>query len=99
MERTHVREPPPVNVLRHSHFRKLRSISDFGAPPESSSFARLLAAELQSFRTSKEVKRRSGGEHEISKTNSDADGASGIGSCAVDGRLISRTTGYGSHLL
>src|SRR5258708_8548259 len=84
-------------VVRY-HFRKLRSTSDFGVPPERSSFARSLAAELQSFKTSQEFKRRSGGQHEISKKNSDPDGASGIGSCAVDGRLGSRTTGHGSHL-
>src|SRR5258708_3122553 len=67
-------------VVRY-HFRKLRSTSDFGVPPERSSFARSLAAELQSFKTSQEFKRRRGGQHEISRKNSDADGDSGIGSC------------------
>lgn len=43
-------------------------------------------------------KKQSGGDHEISNENADANVGGGIGSGVVDGGLGSRTAGHGSNV-
>jgi len=84
-------------VVRY-HFRKLRSTSDF-AYHRKIELREVIGSGVAIFsRQSQEFKRRSGGQHEISKRIRIQMVLVGLGAALLNGRLGSRTTGHGIPL-